>query len=95
MVTALLASCSMPVLFAADQAKPLLVRLDPQSRASLLAALAGMIVLAFGFMVLAYLGARYVKRIARQRPPPRRRDTSDWDRRFPVEKFPPQESEHP
>ena len=85
----------MPVLFAADQAKPLLVRLDPQSRAGLLAALAGMVVLAFGFMVLAYLGARYVKRIIRQRPPPRRRDTSDWDRRLPVEKFPPHETEQP
>ena len=96
MVTALLISCwSSGVVLAAEQAKPLIERLDPQSRAGLLAALAGLVVLAIGSMVVVYLGGRYVRRIIRQRPPERRREVSDWNRRQPVEQFPPQEPDHP
>lgn len=96
MVTALpISQWSTACLLAADQARPLLERLDPQTRAGLLAALAGLVVLAIGLIVVVYLGARYVKRIIRQRPPQRRRDKSDWDRRLPVERFPPHESDHP
>ena len=94
MVTALVAAnVSTLLVLAADQAKPLLERLDPQTRAGLLAALVGLVVLAIGSIVVVYLGARYVKRIIRQRPPERRRDTSDWKRRLPAEQFPPRESD--
>lgn len=94
MVTLLVAAnVSTRLVLAADQAKPLLERLDPQTRAGLLAALAGLVVLAIGSIVVVYLGARYVKRIIRQRPPERRRDASDWNRRLPVEHFPPRESD--
>ncbi len=96
MVTAsIISRWSQGAVLAAEQAKTLIERLDPQSRAGLLAALAGLVVLGIGSMVAVYLGARYVKRIIRQRPPERRRDPSDWKRRLPVEQFPPQEPDQP
>ncbi len=70
----------------ADGEQPLIKRIDPDSRARLLLALAGMVILAIGGMVLVWLGARYVKRIARQRPPERQRDLSDWQRPEGVER---------
>jgi hypothetical protein len=96
MVTAaFISKCSRGAVLAAEQGKTLLERLDPQSRAGLLAALAGLVVLAIGSMVVVYLGARHVKRIIRQRPPERRREPSDWQRRLPAERFPPQDPDQP
>jgi CHASE1-domain containing sensor protein len=80
MVTASFITGQSWALLAADPSQPLLQRLDPERRAGVLLALAGLVLLALILMVLTYLGARYVKRIARHRPMPRQRDPSDWDR---------------
>jgi hypothetical protein len=64
----------------AEEGKPLIQRLDPQVRAEVLAALAGLVILALGWMVLTHLGGRHVRRIARERPKARKRDAGDWDK---------------
>jgi hypothetical protein len=53
----------------AQQAKQLPIdRLDPLTRAKVLSALAGLIILMFGLMLLAWLGARWARHYA-NRPP--------------------------
>src|SRR5438105_1161527 len=44
------------------QAQPLIKRLDDQTRAKVLSALAGLIILGFAMVLLAWLGARVVQR---------------------------------
>jgi hypothetical protein len=57
-------------------------RLEPQMRVKVLAAMAGLIILGFGMVALAWLGARvtrrYMKQGDRNRPPP---DEDDWARK--------------
>ena len=49
----------------------MLEKLDPPTRASVLMALLGLVILGFGLMLLAWLGARFARRY-RQGPTPRR-----------------------
>jgi hypothetical protein len=49
---------------------PLLLRLKPQDRARVLAALAGLVILGFALVFLAWWGARYTRRFLK-RPWPR------------------------
>jgi hypothetical protein len=75
---------------------PLIDRLDPQRRAAVLAALAGLILLGIGLVLLVWLGgmaARRRNRIERSRAersralqPPL---VSDWDRKQPADENPP------
>ena len=69
------------LLLAADQAEPLLKRLDPERRTSVLMALAALVILGAGMILLVVLGARYVRRVSRERPPQRGRQPSDWSPR--------------
>jgi len=50
------------IFLVAQQAIPLIKRLDDASRAKVLAALAGLIILGFAMVLLAWLGARYTQR---------------------------------
>jgi hypothetical protein len=56
--------------------KPLLQRLDGARRAKVLSALAGLIILGFGLVLLAWLGAKATRRymhrepVLSQKPPP-------------------------
>jgi hypothetical protein len=56
-------------------------RMDPQTRTKVLAALAGFVILGFGLVLLAWLGARVTRRYMNQEPL-RRRDPAhfqdDW-----------------
>lgn len=55
------------LLAAADkQAEPLLVRLDPASRAKVLMAILGLVVLGAALLAMIWLGARWVRRLARE-----------------------------
>jgi hypothetical protein len=65
-------------LLAAEEAEPPLKQLDPQSRAGVLLALAGLVILGLGMIALVWLGAQHVRRLARQRPIERLRDESNW-----------------
>jgi len=48
--------------------KSALERLDPERRAKVLAALAGLLILGFGLVMLAWLGARATRRYMRREP---------------------------
>jgi hypothetical protein len=65
----------------AQEKLPLIKRLDGPTRAKVLAALAGLMILGFGMVILAWLGARvtrrYMKRTSYFRPTPRP-ENSDW-----------------
>ena len=66
----------------AQQTEPLIRRLDPQMRAKVLAALAGLIILGMAMVVLVWLGGRATRRYMGIEPKPRRRKTEinpdDW-----------------
>jgi hypothetical protein len=66
------------VLLAVEEADPPLKQLDPQSRAGVLLALAGLVILGLGMIALVWLGAQHVRRLARQRPIERPREESSW-----------------
>jgi hypothetical protein len=62
---------------------PLIQRLDGAQRAKVLAALAGLVILGMGMMLLTWLGGRVTRRYMRgpQRyVPPREQDGDDWAR---------------
>ncbi len=71
----------MPWLLA-QQAEPLIRRLDPQTRAKVLAALAGLIILGFAMVALVWLGGRATRRYMGIEAKPRRRkpdiNPDDW-----------------
>jgi hypothetical protein len=83
-------------LLGADAPRPLIERLDPEHRAAVMAALAGLIFLAFACMAGIFLGGQWLRRRMRKdRPQPRARLESDWDRKQPVEQNPPQSPDDP
>lgn len=66
----------------AQQTEPLIRRLDPQMRAKVLAALAGLIILGMAMVALAWLGGRATKRYMGIEPKSKRREPAlnpdDW-----------------
>src|SRR5687767_10872944 len=73
-----LALVAWPVLLLANApapAKPVLEQLEPARHAKVLAAIAGLIILGFGLVLLAWLGARATRRymnrepVLREKPP--------------------------
>src|SRR5262249_7011746 len=64
-----------PATLHAQNTAPLVKRVDDATRAKLLAALTGLVILGFGLVLLAWLGARVVERYRRGtsffRPTPR------------------------
>jgi hypothetical protein len=65
----------------ADPAAPLIKRLDGSTRAKVLAALAGLIILGFGMVALIWLGARVTQRYRNSKPyhrPTPRPGEHDW-----------------
>ena len=77
----------LPQLLLANAPPPTqsaLERLDPARRAKVLAALAGLIILGFGLVMLAWLGARATRRYMRREPmlfqkPPQHTPASEKD----------------
>jgi hypothetical protein len=68
----------------ADPRQPLIKRLDDATRARVLAAMAGLIILGFAMVLLTWLGARVVQRYRRSTPffrPTQRPGEHDWARR--------------
>jgi len=68
----------------ADVPPPLIKRLDDTTRAKVLAALAGLIILGFAMVLLTWLGARVVQRYRKGTPyfrPTPRPGEHDWARR--------------
>jgi hypothetical protein len=63
----------MAIVFSAA-AQTMLERLDPPTRASVLMALLGLMILGFGLMLLAWLGARFTRRYRKGRAPARSRE---------------------
>jgi len=55
----------MPASALAQEAAPLIKRIDDATRAKVLAALAGLIILGFAMVLLAWLGARFTQRYRR------------------------------
>jgi hypothetical protein len=72
-------------IFAADARPTLWQRLDEATRGRLALTLAGFVLLLAVLILLVALSARMMRRIARHRPPRRKRDASDWDRKEPAE----------
>jgi hypothetical protein len=51
-----------PILVMAQQGRTLLERLDPATRVKVIAALAGLVILGFGLVLLVWLGGRATRR---------------------------------
>jgi hypothetical protein len=66
-------------------------RLDEVMRGRLALTFAGLLLLLALVIVLIALSARMMRRLARHKPPARSRGQSDWDRREPVDRHPPDE----
>jgi len=79
-----LLSVAVPAWAAAQENRPLIKRLDDATRAKVLSALAGLIILGFAMVFLTWLGARIVQRYrhgtAHFRPTPRPCE-HDWARK--------------
>jgi hypothetical protein len=71
------------VLLAADPAKAGIDKLDGPTRARVLAALAALVILGFGLVLLVWMGARYTRRYMGFGPsgPSGSVRTDDWVRR--------------
>jgi hypothetical protein len=83
-VSGVMLSLAVPVLATAQENRPLIKRLDDATRAKVLSALAGLIILGFAMVFLTWLGARFVQRYrhgtAYFRPTPRPGE-HDWARK--------------
>ena len=69
---------------AQDERLPLIKRLDGATRAKVLAALAGLIILGFAMVALIWLGARFTQRYRNRKPyfqPTPRPGEHDWAKR--------------
>lgn len=66
------------LLAAEDQARPLLVRLDPASRAKVAMALLGLVLVGLALVAMAWIGGRRAKRIARRPLGPSRQNDEGW-----------------
>jgi hypothetical protein len=79
----------------AEQAEPLLMRLDPQRRAKVLMALLGLVLVGVALIVLAFLGGRYLRRVIKQPIRATRPGDDDWSRKplIPPEPASPQAHE--
>ena len=72
--------CWRTVVALADAAdkQPILMRLDPASRAKVMMALLGLVVLGAALVLMVWVGGRYMRRIARERPKPTPLHSDDW-----------------
>ena len=88
---------ALPWILAADAQQSPWDRLDPVRRTQVLMALLGLLLLGFLLIMLVLVGARYVRRLARQRPasrgkrdplsPPPRRQLDDATEEPPPEEL--------
>ena len=75
-------AASAPLLSAAEEkAQPLLVRLDPQSRAKVLMALLGLVLVGIALVAMTIMIGRQVLRMARTSHGPTPRHEDDWYRK--------------
>ncbi len=74
-----------PLIIVADARPTLWQRLDEATRGRLALTLVGFVLLLAVLILLIALSARMMRRIARHRPPARKRDASDWDRKEPAD----------
>ena len=84
MVITMLNAISSAVGILAQEAQPMIDRLDPPRRAMVLAALAGLTILGFALVALAWLGARATRRYMNAGPHGRRSskiDQDDWSKK--------------
>lgn len=71
----------VPAIVSAEEPVPGFKRLDPETNASVKAALAGLIILGFAMVALTWLGARVVQRYRHRQPyliPTPRPGEHDW-----------------
>jgi hypothetical protein len=77
-------------LLAVDQkAEPLLMRLQPETRAKVLMALLALVLVGIALIALVWIGARYLRRIAHTPPRSTRPHEDDWYRKPLVPPDPP------
>ena len=77
------------IAWAQDERLPLIKRLPDATRAKVLAALAGLIILGMAMVALIWLGARFTQRYRNRKPyfqPTPRPGEHDWAKRPMVEK---------
>lgn len=67
----------LPLLMGADEKAAPLDRIDAFTRAKLIMAILGLVLLGVGLVVMVMMGGRYVRRLARHRPEPMR-PTVGW-----------------
>jgi hypothetical protein len=72
----------VPVWLAAEkQAEPLLTRLDPATRAKVLMALLGLVLVGLSLVALAWLGGRRLRQVASKSLPPTQPNEDRWYRK--------------
>jgi hypothetical protein len=64
-----------------QKAEPLLLKLDPVSRAKVLMTLLGLVLVGIALVALAWLGGRHYLRITRRPLPPTGENQDDWFRK--------------
>jgi hypothetical protein len=80
-VRQLVADVGSRLAWASDQTEPLLMRLTPQNRAVVLAALLALLLVGVGLIALVVIGGRHVLREARKKPSPTPRLEDGWYRK--------------
>jgi hypothetical protein len=86
----------LPWLMAANAKLAPLDRLDAFTRAKLMMAILGLVLLGVGLVVMVMMGGRYVRRLARHRPePPRRTVVAGMPKRPVAEESPGEEMDGP
>jgi len=79
----------MFLLWAENDAVPLLERLDPSQRAAVLAALFALVLVGMALVAFIYMGGHFVRRQGRSDARDRQKLPSDWDQKSPDSGQPP------
>jgi hypothetical protein len=77
----LLARAPLVIVIAQQKAEPLLMRLDPQTRAKVVMALLGLVLVGILLVAMIIVAARSALRLARTTRGPTRRGEEDWYRK--------------
>ena len=77
-ISSAIAACSTWIHLFAQQGEPVFRRLEPATRAKVLAALAGFIILGIALMLFAWMGSRATRRYMNSGNSPKPRLDDDW-----------------
>ena len=90
-----LAYAGLVLAWADARAEPLLTKLTPENRLSVVSALIAIVIVGLALVALAVIGGRYVLRQARKSHGPTPRGEDDWYRKPLIPRDPPSQMRDP